>query len=296
MARGSVIPTATLPDGTTELSASQTDEAGNVSESTFSSITIDLSPPAAPVIDALDPANSATPRITGTGDINATVTVLADLASDLNGVDGTPETSIGTAIVQSDGTWSVVSTQTLPEGTTNLSATQVDSSGNESASSVVASIKVNTTSPSVPLFNALPVSNDTTPTFTGTGEENATVTILIDDNGSGIPDTVLGTTVVNGGNWSFGPVAALSDGIYAIVIYQTDPAGNISGSKSASVTIDTTPPVAPIFDALAATTITTPKITGTGEVGATVTVLADLATDLNGVDGIPETDNWCCCC
>ena len=155
----------------------------------------------------------------------------------------------------------------------------------------MASIEVNTTSPSAPQFDALPVSNNTTPTFTGTGEENATVTILIDDNGSGIPDTVLGTAVVNGaGTWSFGPVAALSDGIYAIVIYQTDPAGNISGSTSASVTIDTTAPVAPTFDALAATTNTTPTITGTGEVGATVTVLADLATDPNGVDGTPETE------
>ena len=77
--------------------------------------------------------NDTTPTITGTGEVGATVTVLADLATDPNGVDGTPETTIGTDVVGADGTWSIVSSQALPEGTIALSATQMDPAGNESS-------------------------------------------------------------------------------------------------------------------------------------------------------------------
>ncbi|HET8810573.1 MAG TPA: Ig-like domain-containing protein [Flavobacteriaceae bacterium] len=76
---------------------------------------------------------------------------------------------------------------------------------------------------------------DNTPTFTGTAEANATVTLISSIDGN------LGTTIANGtGNWSFTPGTALSDNTHNISATATDAAGNTSSASSAlSVTIDT---------------------------------------------------------
>ena len=122
------------------------------------------------------------------------------------------------------------------------------------------------------------VTNDTTPTLTGTAEAGATVTVR---DGA----TVLGTTVANGsGQWSF-TTAALGQGAHSLSATATDKAGNVSvASGNLSVTIDTSAPPAPSTPDLASTSDTgssstdnvtadnTPTLTGTAEAGATVTV------------------------
>ncbi|MCK2057320.1 Ig-like domain-containing protein, partial [Methylobacterium sp. 37f] len=59
-------------------------------------------------------------------------------------------------------------------------------------------------------------------------------------------------------------------------------------SAATPLVIDLTPPGAPVFDALAPTTDTTPTITGTAEAGTTV-IISDngtvLGTALVGTDG-----------
>lgn len=76
---------------------------------------------------------------------------------------------------------------------------------------------------------------DNTPTFTGTSEANATVSLISSIDGS------LGTTTADGiGNWSFTPGTALTDNTHDITATATDVAGNTSPASSAlSVTIDT---------------------------------------------------------
>lgn len=76
---------------------------------------------------------------------------------------------------------------------------------------------------------------DNTPTFTGTSEANATVTLISSIDGS------LGTTTADGtGNWSFTPGTALSDNTHNITATATDAAGNTSPASSAlAITIDT---------------------------------------------------------
>ena len=86
-----------------------------------------LPPPLAITIDSpLPPADTTTPEITGTGAPYATVEVFADADR-----DGTYETSLGTTVVDDDGTWSLVSAEELPVGLVPLMATGFDQDGEE---------------------------------------------------------------------------------------------------------------------------------------------------------------------
>ena len=84
--------------------------------------------------------------------------------------------------------------------------------------------------------------------------------------------------------WSITSSATLSEGTIALSATQTDEAGNTSAaSAAASIEIDITAN-APEINQSAVTNNQTPTITGIGEVGATVTLLADTDADGNGAD------------
>ena len=70
------------------------------------------------------------------------------------------------------------------------------------------------------------ITNDSTPTLTGTAEANATVKVY---DGA----TLLGTTTANGsGAWSF-TTAALANGAHSLTAIATDVAGNTSAASTA---------------------------------------------------------------
>jgi len=121
------------------------------------------------------------------------------------------------------------------------------------------------------------ITNDNTPTFIGTAEANASITMYIGA-------TLVGTTTADGsGNWSL-TATTLADGDYTAKTTVTDVAGNVSGEASQLFTIDTTAPSAPTsLDLVAAsdsgyynndniTNKTTPTINGLGTAGDTVTL------------------------
>src|SRR3546814_3327638 len=86
-----------LSDGSHNITAEQTDEAGNTSDPAMVTVTVDATAPEAPVIVA--PAegsvtNDSTPIVSGTGEAGAAVEV---------SIDGT---AIGTVTVSPEGTWS----------------------------------------------------------------------------------------------------------------------------------------------------------------------------------------------
>ncbi|TDK50633.1 beta strand repeat-containing protein, partial [Algoriphagus formosus] len=82
------------------------------------------------------------------------------------------------------------------------------------------------------------ITNDLTPTFTGTALVNSTVTVISDLDG------ILGTTIVDGsGNWSFTATGNVSTGVHSITATATDFANNVSPVSGAlSVTFDTQAP------------------------------------------------------
>ena len=191
-------------------------------------------------------------EISGTGEPGATIGI------DTNG-DGRPDL---TTTVAPDGTWSVVPSPALADGT-SVSITQTDASGNESSA---ASGTVDAVAP------ALTVAVASGTEISGTGEPGAE--IGVDTNGDGTPD--LTTTVAPDGTWSVAPSPALTDGT-SVSAVQTDPDGNESPADVA--TIDSVAPATPLITSAPTTGDTTPEISGTAEAGSTVSVEIDVDGD-----------------
>ncbi len=285
-----------LTDGSYTVHANVFDAAGNPSnDDATQTLTVDETAPAATstpdllaasdsgTSNADDITNVVLPTITGTGEVGATVTLL----------DGA--TTIGTGTVAADGGWSITATTALTEGANTITATQTDAAGNTSGPSAALGVTLDTTAAAPTALALSPASdsgaqgdditNVALPTITGTGEAGATVTLR---DGA----TTIGTgAVAAGGGWSVAATTALAEGANSITATQTDVAGNISGASAAlNVTLDTTAPAATSTpDLLAAsdsgtsnaddiTNVVLPTITGTGEVGATVTLLDGATT------------------
>ena len=309
-----------LSEGLHNLSAIGTDVAGNASNAGSFTLTIDTTPPAAPVIVAgegligsstLPLANggstkSTTPVLSGTGEPGATITI-AD-----NG------TTLGNTIVQPDGTWTFTPPNALPEGPHQFTATATDVAGNTGIPSASFTLTVDNTPPAQPgapiiTDDVAPVTgivtngntNDTTPTFSGTGTAGDVISVYLDGNA-----TPLGTTKVGAdGTWSFTPTTAINPDSYQVTITATDPAGNVSQPSTAvTLNIDITPPATPTISAAndnagtvlgdipanGTTDDSTPTVRGTGESGSIITLyngatVIGTTTVVNGLWSITPT-------
>ena len=228
--------------------------------------------------------NDTRPTLSGTAVANAFVTIFD------NGK------VIGRVKANAAGQWTFT-TKKLKDGVHKFVA-EADLGG-QSAKSAAVKLTVDSTAPASPAFvlDAASdsgasandqVSNDATPTLTGTAEPGAT--IIVRDG-----PAMLGTTVADAlGNWSF-TAPALGDGIHSITATATDLAGNVgSASTALNVTIDTAapaPPSTPNLDAGSdsgpsatddVTNDATAALTGTAEPGAIITI-KDGATVLGTV-------------
>ena len=123
------------------------------------------------------------------------------------------------------------------------------------------------------------VTNDTTPTLTGTGGANAILTVNVDTNADGTAEVTYTTTADANGDWSVdtdnakpdsGTFTALSDN--AVISVLVTDAGN---GATGTVRIDTTPPTVD----MKATKDTTPTLTGSAEIGEVLTVEIDTNND-----------------
>jgi len=249
----------------------QTDPAGSETPAGSTvTLTIDTAVPASPTVTtpaAGSETKETAPIFTGTGEVGATVTV----------TDGaTPEHSC-TAIVDNSGDWSCVISPALPDGATpTFTIKQTDLGGNESPAGTPVGMTVDTTAPAGPIVTAPAdgsATNDTTPTFTGTGETGATVTVT----DSGVPEHSCTAIVDGSGDWSCVIAPALNGGDNpTFSSKQTDPAGNESQPGTAvTLTVDTTAPAVPTVTAPTNGSVisnASPTFTGTGEPGATVSV------------------------
>src|SRR5690606_40468344 len=122
----SYTPDTALPEGKNEVIATATDAAGNTSNpSTPVELVIDITPPAAPVIDPIAVGNDTTPELTGTAEPNSTVTVV--IKDDQGNV-----VVEGEVAVDPTGNWSYTPDTALPEGKHEVIATATDAAGNTS--------------------------------------------------------------------------------------------------------------------------------------------------------------------
>lgn len=80
------------------------------------------------------------------------------------------------------------------------------------------------------------ITNNNTPTLTGTAEAGSTVSIF--DEG-----VLIGSATATGGTWSFTPLMGLNEGPHNFQVTATDAAGNVSTRSTAlQITIDTSAP------------------------------------------------------
>ncbi|MDD5360321.1 MAG: Ig-like domain-containing protein, partial [Sulfurovaceae bacterium] len=109
------------------------------------------------------------------------------------------------------------------------------------------------------------MTNDTTPTISGTGEVGATISVII--NGE-----TLTTTVDSSGNWSVTPTTPLDDGSYTADVTETDTTGDTT-ETNVPITIDTT---------VAANTIDIASVTDDTGVSSTDFITSDTTQTFNG--------------
>jgi len=283
----------TYKDGTATVSLlTMHDAAGNASlnpsGNTFNIDTI------APTLTIGAPSKT----VTKTGPITYTVTYSGADKVTLNSSNVTlvkTGTADGTVTASGTGnTQTVLVSNTTGDGTLGIriaEGTATDTAGNSAAAPPDSTtFIVRNTALLAPVITSPSdgtITNNKKPTITGTGEAGALVTVY--DNG-----TAVGTTTVsNVGIWNFVLTNELSDGKHAMTATQRDVVEDVSGvSNTVNLTIDTTV-TAPVITEPSDGSITNnnkPTISGTGEVGATITVYDNEVTI--GTTIVNNIGNW----
>lgn len=268
------------------LTAIATDGSGNVSPS-VSITAADTTPPEAPMIiladDAVgsltgalssgDTTDDPRPVFSGSGEAGTTLTLYD------NG------RSIGSTVVNSDGSWTFTPANNLADGFHQIVAASTDPAGNVSPDSVEFNLTIDTVAPAAPVLEVTDdegtvqglltsggFTDDNQPELGGLGDPGSIIAIY--DNGLLVAEV----EVAANGTWSYTPPTALEDGLHSITLTETDVAGNLSATSAPfEFTIDRTPPAAPTSLVVnAAGTI----LTGTAEANSTVTVSNDLGVTL----------------
>jgi hypothetical protein len=282
-ARWSFTPSTALAQGLHSVMAQASDAAGNTSPASgLHSFTVDTIAPLAPVV--LTPAdgtvvNTTRPLISGTAEAGSTVTI---------SLDGTVA---GTTVADASENWSFIPSTTLALGLHSVTTYASDAAGNIGPTSSPCSFTVDAKPPPEPVLLAPAngsVVNTMRPLISGTAMANSTVRIFLDD-------TVAGLALADAlGSWSFTPSAALAQGPHRVSAKAIDTAGNPSHISSPSTfVVDTVAPAIPVVTSPAAGTVVITKnltVTGTAEVGTTVTVILDGAEV--GTEAVTGTGVW----
>lgn len=270
------VDASSLMDGPYVVEAIATDEAGNSSTDSHT-IVIDTTPPAAAILSPADGASlaSSTVTISGQAEPGAAVTVtVSDAAGNV--------VATLTPALDMAGVWSVDASM-LADGDYVVVASAQDPAGNVGTSAPVG-FTVDTVAPT--LTNSTPsLTQDNTPTISGTTEPDASVTITVLDAGGNVVATLNATADASGHFSVDAPL--LSDGTYSLDFDAVDAAGNTADLlEQDALTVDTTPPsltvTAPADGSV--TNDTTPRIEGSAEPGSVVTI-----TITDGAGNVVET-------
>lgn len=260
-----------LRDGTYTAQATQEDDAHNIGRAQLT-FTVDTVAPHVTLASVPTPSNNATPTLHGAvgteaGD-DSTVAVTI--------YDGP---SIGGAIAASGSVsrngraWSYTSPH-LADGVYTAQATQEDAAGN-TGHSEAQTFTVDTASPVVHLSSPAPLSNDTSPTFSGTANESAPVTVTL-FRGSSASGTPLwqATAAVSSGQWESPAVSpALENGTYTVIASEASSLDNPEGkSLPATFKVNISAPTVTLAQPTTPSNNTAPSFTGTASEGTKVTV------------------------
>ncbi|MCW3028077.1 MAG: Cable pili-associated 22 kDa adhesin protein [Solirubrobacterales bacterium] len=221
-----------------------------------SSPTVTLNQPPSPSKDTTPPFNGAA------SDTTKVVVHIYDSKS----------AEVATATASGNGgAWSTENEPALASGSYTAVATQESSLGNAAGISNQVAFTVNTAPPTVTLNSPALRSNNTTPSFTGTGSDTTPVTVKVysGTNTEGTPASTA-SAPGTGGGWTSGTVSpALSNGQYTAVAYQPSSLGNATGkSVPVTFTVDTNSPTVMLNQPKTPSNVTTPSFTGTATEGS----------------------------
>ncbi|MGX5111493.1 Ig-like domain-containing protein [Enterobacter cloacae] len=201
---------------------------------------------------------------------------------------------VGTAIVGEDGKWEVTPENPLADGEHEAVVVIVDPAGNASEPSDPIGFIVDTQPPAKPTIDTVyddagqqtgniangGITDDSTPDFTGTAEQNSLVFIIV--NGRTVDSVTADAT----GTWTWTPSLGLANGHYDVSVVAQDKAG-LRSEPSDTFSFDllaggipTAPAITDVIDDVAAhvgtiqnggiTNDDRPTITGTAQDGTTV--------------------------
>ncbi|WP_205587997.1 Ig-like domain-containing protein [Pseudomonas aeruginosa] len=306
-------PSQPLQAGSHNFQAAAVDAVGNEGEKTADwSFTVKLNAPQAPSLNHvsdnfglitsthLQPGSvtdDKTPTVSGTAEPGAVVYLY------VNGGE------VGRVAADAEGNWSITVSDLGADGIKVITAKAVDKAGQASPQTGGFTVVLDTTAPLKPGVPSVEdnvgaitglitgsVTDDTTPTFGGSSEPGATVTIK--DSGRALGSVPVGID----GKWSFTPSEPMAEGEHSITTQVTDPAGNVSEPSDALKLVVNTQvvnvSVAKALDAAgdktgdltnnATTDDSKPTLVGTATAGALVTVMAgsnvlgSVVADVNG--------------
>lgn len=284
-------------DGPFTVSATQTDQAGNTSPAGTATFTLDTIAPAAPTLNDLgdNVINStesiATQTMTGTAEANSSVTVTI-----------TPSTGSAVTLnttADGSGAFSVSISVSDFLAAVNpdlvITATATDAAGNTSPASASKTLTFDTSAPAAPSIDTVAIDDVINATeaaggvtISGTAEAGSSVSFAF--------GSVLRTLSADAstGVWSTTVAAGdMSEGANSVFVRATDTAGNLGASATRDVTVDTAAPGAPSFNLVEGDGVVNASelaggvtVSGTGEVGAVITVSHPLVADASVISSI----------
>jgi major membrane immunogen (membrane-anchored lipoprotein) len=252
--------------------ATQKSSLGNPEgKSNTVSFEVDTSSPTVTLNPIESPSNNTTPSFSGFGSDKTQVTVQIFKGTKAEGLAVSKATATGTGAEWSSGQ----AGPALTNGQYTAIATQPSALGNPDGVSNTVTFTINTSPPAVTLNQPKTPSNDTTPSFTGTGSDVEPITIRI-YSGSKAEGTEVAKAAATGTGtgWSSGPASPpLTSGTYTAIAEQPSSLGNATGKSSAmTFVVDTSSPTVTLGQPPTPSNVTAPSFKGTASATTQVVI------------------------
>jgi hypothetical protein len=227
-----------------------TDKAGNSSTPAGHSYTVDSGVPTAPSTPTLSAASDSgtlnydhitsvtLPELTGTGEANASVRLYDE--------DGT---EIGSTTADGSGNWTITSTDTLSDGSHDLTVKQTDLAGNVSTASTALTVVIDTTAPTAIALSAATATEagatagTTIATLSASDAHAVSYSLVAGSNGNDASNAQF--SIVGG---ALKPIVDLTVGTYHVYVDAVDAAGN-HGQQALTFVVANGPSVSSIVRA-----------------------------------------------